>query len=194
MSRRARILTNDKARERRRVALGWAAFLAIPATLTALVVVALNSEQEQLDLPVAPTFTLTNTDGESVSLQDTLADGDTLLYFSMGLGCDGCFAQIPELDALLEERDLNMLSIMVDPPDLVANEETRFGVQDPILIDPGAAVSSLYGMVGVYGHGDRPSHSFALVTQDGDVAWVRHYAEMFVPADALAAEMDAATA
>ncbi len=194
MSRRTKVPSFDKANERRRVALGWAAFLTIPAALTALVVVALVSEQEQRVLPVAPAFTLTNTDGERVSLEDALADGDTLLYFSMGLGCDGCFAQIPELDALLEERGLTMLSIMVDPPDLVANEEARFGVRDAILIDPGAAVSSLYGMIGIYGHGDRPSHSFALVTQDGEVAWVRHYAEMFVPAGALAAEMDAATA
>jgi peroxiredoxin len=194
MSRRTKISAIDKANERRRAIIGWAAFLAIPATLTTLVVVALNSEQEQLDLPVAPAFTLTDTDGKRVSLEDTLAEGDTLLYFSMGLGCDGCFAQIPELDALLEERELNMLSIMVDPPDLVASEEDRFGVKEPILIDPGAAVSSLYGMIGVYGHGDRPSHSFALVKADGKVAWVRHYAEMFVPADALAAEMDAAIA
>jgi hypothetical protein len=49
-----------------------------------------------------------------------------------------------------------------------------------------------YGMVGIYGHGDRPSHSFALVRQDGTVAWVRHYAEMFVPADELLGELDTA--
>lgn len=192
MSRRTKIVPNDKAHERRRVALGWAAFLTIPAALATLVIVAISNEQEQLHLPTAPSFTLTNTDGETVSLEDTLAEGDTLLYFSMGLGCDGCFAQVPELDALLEERNLTMLSIMVDRPDLVANEEARFGISQPILIDPGARVSSAYGMVGIYGHLDRPSHSFALVTQDGEVAWVRHYAEMFVPAGVLAAEMDAA--
>jgi hypothetical protein len=46
-------------------------------------------------------------------------------------------------------------------------------------------------MVGIYGHADRPSHSFALVRQDGSIGWVRHYAEMFVPAGALFAELDA---
>jgi hypothetical protein len=47
-------------------------------------------------------------------------------------------------------------------------------------------------MVGVYGHADRPSHSFALVHQDGSVGWVRHYAEMFVPADILMGELEIA--
>jgi hypothetical protein len=53
-------------------------------------------------------------------------------------------------------------------------------------------VAEAYGMVGVYGHADRPSHSFALVRQDGTIGWVRHYAEMFVPSDALFDELDQA--
>jgi hypothetical protein len=80
---------------------------------------------------------------------------------------------------------------MVDPAPLVAAEAARFGIETPILIDADARVSQDYGMVGVYGHADRPSHSFALVRQDGSIGWVRHYAEMFVPVDALLAELDA---
>ena len=49
-------------------------------------------------------------------------------------------------------------------------------------------------MLGVYGHSDRPSHSFALVEQDGTVSWTRHYAEMFVPAAEFLAELDASLA
>jgi peroxiredoxin len=187
-------IVSTKADQRRRAALGWLAFLAIPASLAILVVVTIASEQEQTTTATAPDFVLTNTDGEAIALQDSLAEGDTLLYFSMGVGCDGCFAQIPELTAMLEERDITMLSIMVDPPADVASEAERFGVEDAILIDPGSRVSTLYGMTGVYGHADRPSHSFALVNQDGEIIWRRDYAEMFVPADALAAEMDAALA
>jgi hypothetical protein len=44
-------------------------------------------------------------------------------------------------------------------------------------------------MVGQHGHGDRPSHSFALVRQSGELAWVRHYIEMFVPSEQFFAEM-----
>lgn len=180
--------------QRRTAALMWAGFLAVPAALAGLVIATLVSEQDETSLGQAPAFTLTTTAGESVSLDDALEEGDTLLYFSMGLGCDGCFAQIPALDDVLVEHDLQMLSIMVDPPAPVAQEEQRFGVNDPILIDPDGQVSAAYGMIGIYGHNDRPSHSFALVNQEGQIKWVRHYAEMFVPADAFIEELEAATA
>jgi peroxiredoxin len=108
------------------------------------------------------------------------------------VGCDGCFAQIPELEAAVAERGMSLVPIMVDPAPLVAAEAARFGIEGPILIDPDAEVSAAYGMVGIYGHGDRPSHSFALVRQTGEIAWVRHYDEMFVPAESLLDELDAA--
>jgi peroxiredoxin len=160
--------------------------------LAILVAVSTVSETNDTGPEEAIQFELPTTAGETVALDETLAEGDTLLYFSMGVGCDGCFAQIPEIETALAERGLSLLSIMVDPAPMVAAEAARFGIQTPILIDDGAQVSRDYGMVGVYGHADRPSHSFALVRQDGTIGWVRHYAEMFVPADALLAELDAA--
>lgn len=170
----------------------WIGFIAIPLALAILVAVSTVSEKGDTGLEEAIQFELPNTAGETVALDETLAEGDTLLYFSMGVGCDGCFAQIPEIETPLAERGLSLLSIMVDPAPLVAAEAARFGIEAPILIDDGAHVSRDYGMVGVYGHADRPSHSFALVRKDGSIGWVRHYAEMFVPADALLAELDAA--
>jgi peroxiredoxin len=149
-------------------------------------------ETEDTGLEEGIQFELPTTAGEIVALDETLADGDTVLYFSMGVGCDGCFAQIPEIENALAERGLNLLSIMVDPAPMVAAEAARFGIKTPILIDGGAQVSRDYGMVGVYGHADRPSHSFALVRQNGSIGWVRHYAEMFVPSDAFISELDAA--
>jgi peroxiredoxin len=169
----------------------WAGFIAIPLALAILVAVSTVSETGDTDPEEAIQFELPTTDGKTVALNETLAEGDTLLYFSMGVGCDGCFAQIPEIETALAERGLSLLSIMVDPAPMVAAEAARFGIETPILIDGGAQVSRDYGMVGVYGHADRPSHSFALVREDGRIGWVRHYAEMFVPADALLAELDA---
>jgi peroxiredoxin len=139
-------------------------------------------------------FELVATDGRVVSLDDSLARGDTLLYFSMGPGCDGCFLQIPELESALAERGVVLLPIMVDPASVVAAEAERYGIDTPILIDANRTVSEAYGMLGVYGHSDRPSHSFALIRQDGTVGWVRHYAEMFVPAADFLAEFDAGLA
>jgi peroxiredoxin len=162
--------------------------------IATLVILTLVNQEETTELGEAPGFSLTTTAGEEVSLESSLAEGDTLLYFSMGLGCDGCFAQIPALEEALADRDIKMLSIMVDPAEPVAMEEKRFGVTDPILIDSDGEVSTAYDMVGVYGHNDRPSHSFALVNRSGNIKWVRHYAEMFVPPEALMAELEAAVA
>jgi peroxiredoxin len=112
----------------------------------------------------------------------------------MGPGCDGCFLQIPEIESALAQRGISFLPIMVDSVSMVAGEAARYGIATPILIDADRMVSEAYGMLGVYGHSDRPSHSFALIRQDGTVGWVRHYAEMFVPAADFLAELDAGLA
>lgn len=177
----------------RRSVWSWVGFIAIPLTLAVLVAISTVSEPRDTNLEKAIPFELpTTADGQTVSLDQALTEGDVLLYFSMGVGCDGCFAQIPEIETALAERGLNLLPIMVDPAPMVAAQATRFGIETPILIDDGAQVSQEYGMLGIYGHADRPSHSFALVRQDGTIGWVRHYAEMFVPSDALFGELDAA--
>lgn len=170
----------------------WAGLIGAPLSLAILVAISALSETEPTQPGEAVPFQLVATNGDLYSLEGTLAEGDALLYFSMGVGCDGCFVQIPELEAAMADRSINLLPIMVDPAPMVAAEASRFGIDRPILIDTGARVSAAYGMLGIYGHGDRPSHSFALVRQDGEIAWVRHYAEMFVPADALVSELDAA--
>ena len=187
---RTRPQATRKKSSRKASAWRWAGFLSIPLALAVLVAISTLDETEGASLDRAVPFELETTDGDTVALEDTLADGDALLYFSMGVGCDGCFAQVPEIEAELASRGISLLTIMVDPAPMVAAEAARFGIDTPILIDPGAQVSQSYGMVGVYGHADRPSHSFALVHRDGSVGWVRHYAEMFVPADILMGELD----
>ena len=170
----------------------WVGFFAPLAVIAALVVVGSLSgtpEQEVVGSP-APDFVLPTSTGETVSLDSILeTGGEALLYFSMGVGCDGCFAQIPEIDAVLADRNITLVPIMVDAPDLVASEAVRFEIGGPILIDADRSVSSAYDMMGIYGHADRPSHSFALVGQDRQIQWVHHYATMFVPADDLLQEM-----
>jgi len=176
----------------KRTAWRWAGFVAIPLALAALIVVDSLAGPQQGGPEQAIPFELATTDGLTVALDEALAQGDALLYFSMGVGCDGCFAQIPEIESAVAERGMTLLPIMVDPVEMVAVEADRFGIDTPILIDSDTQISQAYEMVGVYGHADRPSHSFALVHQNGTIGWVRHYAEMFVPSDALFAEMDSA--
>ncbi|MBK5268501.1 MAG: redoxin family protein [Acidimicrobiia bacterium] len=184
--------TGSDRRKRWFSTLRWFGFLLIPALLVLLVAVSANTPKQQATPDRATPFELVATNGQMISLDEALAAGDALLYFSMGTGCDGCFAQIPELEQALNERGITLVPIMVNPPLAVAAEAARFGIEMPILIDADLTVSRAYGMIGVYGHADRPSHSFALVRQTGEIAWVRHYAEMFVPAESLFDELDAA--
>ena len=117
----------------------WVGFAAAPLVLAVLVAVSVLSESDDAEIDQAIPFELSAAaDGQIVSLDETLAQGDALLYFSMGVGCDGCFAQIPELDTAVAERGLSLVPIMVDPAQLVAAEAARFGIEGPILIDPGA--------------------------------------------------------
>ena len=57
-------------------------------------------------------------------------------------------------------------------------------------LDPDLTASEAYGMLGVYGHGDRPSHSVVRVDAEGTIIDVQHYTETFVPLDQLLADLD----
>jgi peroxiredoxin len=191
--RRAPAARRSKSRRRRSPDRNLAAWFALSTPLIAvglLVGIAALSgppAAENVGKP-APPFALPDTAGGTVTLDDVTADGDALLYFSMGVGCDGCFTQIPEIADEVAARGMTLVPIMVDRPDWLVREAQRLGVDMPIVVDEGSRVSAAYGMLGQYGHGDRPSHSFALV-REGRIAWTRHYAEMFVPAERFLAEL-----
>ena len=171
---------------RRRRTLLWVALLLPLAALVAAIAISVGGEVETLEQGrAAPSFTLPTTNGAWITLSDVIAEGNALLYFSMGPGCDGCFLQIPEIEGPLADLGIRLVPIMVDPSSMVDSEARRFGIETPILIDSDRSVSQAYGMLGVYGHADRPSHSFALVDSDGRIKQVLHFAEMFVPFDQL---------
>jgi peroxiredoxin len=182
-----------QARRRRRNLGAWLAFTTPILAVGLLIGVAALWDRpsgEEVAGQPAPPFTLPDTTGATVSLEDVTADGPALLYFSMGVGCDGCFTQIPEIIDEVSARGITLVPVMTDPAEWLNQEAHRLGVDTPILVDAGARVSAAYGMIGQYGHADRPSHSFALV-DGGTITWTRHYAEMFVPASRFLADLPA---
>ncbi|HSM00973.1 MAG TPA: redoxin family protein [Acidimicrobiia bacterium] len=177
----------------RRRWLAWVAVIAPLAVLVALTTAnSLSGPPDGDAVDTVPDFVLATTTGETLDRTGALAGNETLFYFSMGIGCDGCFAQIPEIAPGLDQRGIRLVPVMVDPQLIVASEATRWGIDMPIVIDDDLELSRAMGMLGVYGHSNSPSHSFALADGDGNVRWVRHYAEMFVPAELFFAELDAA--
>jgi peroxiredoxin len=170
----------------------WLLFvLPLGVVAVALAATVVNESENRSDLieVPAPDFALPATTGEVLTLDDALADGDALVYFSMGVGCDGCFIQIPEIHDALADRGITLVSIMVDPLEALEFEAARFGIDQPILLDRDRSVSAAYGMLGQFGHGDVPSHSFAYVTADKQVERVLHYPVMFVALDDLLADL-----
>jgi len=182
--------TRTSTRAKRPSWWSWVA-IALPVVALAAVMVLGGGDDTTADSTIgstAPNFSLPATDGSTQALDAILANGDALLYFSMGPGCDGCFHQIPEIEDTLAAKGITLVPVMVDSAPLVAAETRRFSISTPILIDEDRSVSEAYGMIGIYGHQGRPSHSFALVNQDREITWVKHYAEMFVSIDALLAD------
>lgn len=184
--------TSTGRRRRAKWRLGpWLAIIIPVLFIAVAVAISVVDEPVETETALTPVdFQLPTTTGEMVAF-DADAPGRTLLYFAMGIGCDICFTQIPEIKTGLSLRGIRFLPIMVDPVDVIAREAQRLGVNSPILIDEDRTVSAAYGMLGLYGHGNIPTHSFALI-EDGETAWVRHYPDVFVPAEAFFTELDSA--
>lgn len=174
----------------------WLGILLPIAAVVALVIAGQGTDGSTTPEVEAGTkaalFELPATDGSTMSLSNALLNGDVVVYFSMGVGCDGCFAQIPEVADAMAERNITMLSVMVQPADIVGATADAWGITTPILIDEDQSVSRAYNMIGKNGHNDRPFHSIAVVRQDGTLVFEKTYDSMFVPAAEFMADVDSA--
>lgn len=150
----------------------------------------------------APEFTLPSTDGSQVSLSD-FQGRSVLLYFHEGGMCQPCFDQIRDLeqqwDKVAAEGVDELVTITVEPVDLLAQNMADDGLSSIALSDPDLAVSKQYsaeqyGMMG----GTTPGHSFLLVDPDGMIRWRADYGgepdyTMYLPVDAILADLRAST-
>jgi peroxiredoxin len=133
----------------------------------------------------APAFTLTATDGRRVALAD-YAGRSVLLYFSEGVGCDGCWYQMVDLEAHqgdLQRLGLTVLPVVLNDPAATRAEMRRFNLRTPFLTDPGGVVARTYDAVGDGSamHANLPGHTFILIDPAGRITWRGEYPSMFVP-------------
>lgn len=108
--------------------------------------------------------------------------------------------QIVDLQASedFQALDVALVSIAVDPVEQLAAGAQEYGISDvPLLSDPDTAVSEAYDVMQWATPGGEPSHTFVLIDQNGQIAWVQDYGSpenrgvMYVPVDELVQEIRA---
>lgn len=145
---------------------------------------------------IAPDFTLANVNGGTFTLSSYRGKSNVLLFFSEGLSCQPCLAQMQGLDALNPEfGSLNILVVSITGDSLqtlgdwARSSGPRYGL---VLSDLSLQVSRTYGMLGPdvsMMPGSAPGHSFVLVDKNGMTVWRHDYgpSNMSVPNDEILA-------
>lgn len=136
----------DRRRRAARVTIGSLAVLAVVALVTMALLSA--RPQQSAEVRPAPDFTLSASDGSSVTLSD-LRGGPVLLYFNEGAGCDACIVQMAAIEAEpgFAEADITVLPIVMNTAERINAERERLGAASTFLLDDGT-VSAEYGTLG----------------------------------------------
>jgi peroxiredoxin Q/BCP len=148
----------------------------------------------------APAFKLAASTGKQVSLSD-FRGKNVLLYFQEGLTCQPCWDQLTALEksaAKVKSAGIDdIISITIDPADLITRKTKDMSLTTPVLSDPDLKVSQQYGanQYGMMGT-SRDGHSFLLVGPDGTIRWRADYGgapnyTMYVAVDKLLADLKA---
>ena len=99
---------------------------------------------------VAPAFTLTDADGNQVSLAD-YAGGKVIVYFYPAAMTPGCTTQAIDFTAAVDDLDsagLAVVGISPDSPDKLAQFKAAQSVAFPLLADPDKTTLNAYGAYG----------------------------------------------
>lgn len=151
---------------------------------------------------LAPDFTLPSTTGGTVHLSD-FRGKTVLLYFQEGIGCEGCWTQMKDIQAQMKDFQglgvTTMLTVTTNPLDALKQKVADEGLTLPVLSDESFAVSraynaTMYGMMA----GSADGHTFILVGPDGRIRWRADYGgppsyTMYVPVSNLIADIKAGT-
>ncbi len=93
-----------------------------------------------------------------------------------------------------EALGVELLSISPDPIEMWDAEARDYGIELPVLSDAGNEVAGDYGVMR-WAMGSEPGHTFVLVDEKGEVAWIKDYGApengglMYVQPDDLVSEL-----
>ena len=192
-SRQARIAAAvgraDRERRRRSRWIVGATAVAVVAIVAAML---LTSRPESTDAArPAPAFSLTDTEGQQVSLQQ-YRGRNVLLYFNEGAGCQSCLVQMAEIEKSaprFQKLDVAVLPIVMNSRDQITRDMQLNRVSTPFLLDDGT-VSKAYGTLGKGMHAGLPGHSFVLIDRTGQQRWYGEYPSMWLAPDDLLREVE----
>lgn len=150
----------------------------------------------------APDFSLPSTTGGTVRLSD-LRGKNVLLYFQEGIGCEGCWTQLKDIQSDMGRFQQlgisDVITITTNPLDALKQKVADETIALPVLSDESFAVSraynaTMYGMMA----GSADGHTFILVGPDGRIRWRADYGgppeyTMYVPINSLIADIKANT-
>ena len=132
------------------------------------------SDVESLAIKVgaaAPGFTLTDANGNTVTLSDYQGESNVMLLFFRGHWCPFCMAQLDDLQALFPELasyNVQLLGISPDSTEKAQGIAEQFDQPYVFLSDSDLKVAAAYG---VKTQKDMPHPSVILINKQGEVVW-----------------------
>ncbi len=98
---------------------------------------------------IAPEFSLTDADGNTVSLRDLLAEGPVVLSFYRGVWCPYCNLELQALQEALPEieaRGASLVAISLQGAENSRKSQRQNNLTFPILTDQGGELSEQFGL------------------------------------------------
>ncbi len=132
----------------------------------------------------APDFTLTDVQGKSHQLNETLRRGPVLLVFFRGTWCDECRAYLTALEAPYENfkaLGIQVLGVAHQRRDIAISYFRREPISYPYLIDNDMKVIAAYGLrrefvIGAFAlsrNGPQTTHpACLLIDRNGVIRWI----------------------
>jgi peroxiredoxin len=176
----------------------WGAALAVAVAAAVVLIVAAGKSQksepagERVSSGPAPAFSERDVSSGAAVTSAGLRGESVLLFFNEGVMCQACFEQIQSLQqrsAELRKHGLTLINITTDPPDVLREAVSAYGIETPMISDQSRDMSSAYGAIGQGMHPDTDGHTFVLIDARGQIRWRRDYTTMFVQPDRLFAEI-----
>ncbi len=146
-------------------------------TVAGLLTACAISDQPLAVGDAAPDFSLEDTAGITVSLDEFSNGRPVLLYLHMAVGWPSCLTQIVDLQNSQEFQSLDVpiLSIAFDSAAEMAPEGQALGITIPLLSDSDHSVSRACNVLQWSVGTGEPGHTFILVGADGKIAWIQYY-------------------